>query len=66
MTAIGRATSALSATEPIAARLTSAVGYRYAYDAENARYAHPAALLIVTADGRLSRVLSGSPSPATT
>jgi protein SCO1 len=59
MTAIGRATLALSATEPIATQLTSAVGYRYLYDPENARYAHPAAILIVTASGRLSRVLSG-------
>ena len=43
-TAIGRATTALIATEPIAARLTSAVGYHYAYDAESGRYAHPVAL----------------------
>ena len=58
-TAVGRATTALMASEPVAARLTSAIGYHYAYDAENARYAHPVALLVVTANGRLSGVLSG-------
>ena len=58
-TAVGRATTALLASEPVVARLTSAVGYHYAYDAANARYAHPVALLVVTAKGRLSRVLSG-------
>ncbi len=56
---IGQATTALMASEPIAARLTSAVGYHYAYDPALARFAHPAALLVVTSDGRLSRVLSG-------
>lgn len=58
-TAVGRATTALMASEKVAARLTSAVGFHYAYDAALARFAHPAALLVVTADGRLSRVLSG-------
>ena len=58
-TAVGRATTALMASEPVAARLTAAVGYHYVYDAALARYAHPAALLVVAADGRLSRVLSG-------
>ena len=58
-TAVGRATTAVTASEPVVQRLTSAVGYHYAYDEERARYAHPAALLVVAADGRLSRVLSG-------
>jgi protein SCO1/2 len=40
-------------------QLTSSLGYHFAYDAENTRYAHPAALLIVTPDGRLSRLLTG-------
>ena len=56
---VGRATSALIASAPTAKRLTSAVGFHYAYDAAAARYAHPAALLVVAADGRLSRLLSG-------
>jgi len=58
-TPVGRATVALMASEPVAAKLTEAVGYHYAYDAERGRYAHPVALLVVGADGRLSRVLSG-------
>ena len=56
---VGRATTAVTASEPVIARLTSAVGYSYAYDAERRRYAHPVALLVVASDGRLSRVLSG-------
>ena len=58
-TPVGRATTALIASAPVVARLTAAVGYHYAYDAERGRYAHPVALLVVTANGRLSRVLSG-------
>jgi protein SCO1/2 len=58
-TPVGRATTALIASEPVASQLTGAVGYHYAYDAERGRYAHPVALLVVAADGRLSRVLSG-------
>ena len=56
---VGRATKTLMASEEVAARLTSAVGYHYAYDPALGRFAHPAALLVVTSDGRLSRVLSG-------
>jgi protein SCO1/2 len=58
-TPVGRATTALRVSDPIAASLMSAVGYHYAYDPERARYAHPVALLVVTATGRLSRVLPG-------
>ena len=56
---VGRATRALIASDEVAARLTSAVGFHYAYDPALGRFAHPAALLVVTSDGRLSRVLSG-------
>ena len=56
---VGRATAALRAPPDVVARLTAAVGYHYVYDAEHERYAHPAVLLVVGADGRLSRVLSG-------
>lgn len=58
-TAVGRATTALMATEPVAGRLEAAVGYHAVYDDALGRYAHPAALFVVAADGRLSRVLSG-------
>ena len=56
---VGRATAALTASPRAAERLMSAVGYHAEYDAAAARYAHPAVLLVVAADGRLSRVLSG-------
>ena len=59
-TPVGRATTALIASEPVAARLTPAVGYHYAYDAEQTHAMRiRSRLLVVTADGRLSRVLSG-------
>ena len=39
--------------------LTSAVGFRYAYDAQIDQFAHPAAITILTNDGRISRYLYG-------
>jgi protein SCO1/2 len=38
---------------------TRAVGYNFAYDAGTDQFAHPAAVLVVTAAGRVTRVLSG-------
>ncbi len=58
-TPIGKATTALVASGKVAALLTSAVGFHYAYDPALGRFAHPAALLVVTSEGRLSRVLAG-------
>jgi protein SCO1 len=40
-------------------RVTKAVGFRYAWDAETKQYAHPAGTVIATADGRVSRYLFG-------
>jgi protein SCO1/2 len=40
-------------------RLTDAVGFRYAYDAEIDQFAHPAAITLLTGDGRISRYLYG-------
>ncbi|WP_210209852.1 SCO family protein [Pseudolabrys taiwanensis] len=37
---------------------TQAIGYRYTYDAEHDQYAHPAAILAVSGDGRVVRVVS--------
>jgi len=45
-------------SESIAA-LTSAVGFRYAYDEKIDQYAHPAAITVLTPDGRVSRYLFG-------
>jgi protein SCO1/2 len=39
--------------------LTRAVGFRYAYDKAIDQYAHPAAITVLTADGRVSRYLYG-------
>ena len=39
------------------ARMTSALGYGYAYDAEADRFAHPAARFILDRDGTLSQVI---------
>ena len=49
---------ALVATGPEVARLTQALGYRFAFDADTDSFAHPAAALLITADGRVARVLS--------
>ena len=38
--------------------LTGALGYRALYDADTDSFAHPAAALLLTADGRVARVLS--------
>lgn len=39
--------------------VTTAAGYIYSYDAEQSRFAHPAAIFILTPQGRISRVLAG-------
>ncbi|APR76327.1 Cytochrome oxidase biogenesis protein Sco1/SenC/PrrC [Minicystis rosea] len=41
------------------ARLADEVGFRYAYDARTDQYAHPAAAIVLTPDGRVSRYLYG-------
>ena len=38
-------------------RLTSAVGFRYAYDAERDSYAHPAGFIVLSPDGVINRYL---------
>ena len=40
-------------------RLTETVGYRYAYDKQQKQYAHPAVIMILKPDGRVSRYLYG-------
>jgi protein SCO1/2 len=39
--------------------LADAVGFRYAYDAAIDQYAHPAAVTVLTGEGRVSRYLFG-------
>ena len=39
--------------------VSRAVGFRYAWDAETRQFAHPAGLVVLTADGRIARYLYG-------
>lgn len=39
--------------------LTSTVGFEYGYDAESDQYGHPAVVVLITPDGRVSRYLYG-------
>jgi len=41
-------------------RLADAVGFRYIYDAKFDRYSHPAGLMVITPQGKLSRYFYGS------
>jgi protein SCO1/2 len=54
----------LTGAEPEIRRLTGAVGFEYAYDPESKQYAHAAALVLLTPDGRVSRYLYGIDYPA--
>jgi protein SCO1/2 len=40
-------------------RLTQAVGFRYAWDAETRQFAHPAGVVVLTPEGRIARYLYG-------
>jgi protein SCO1 len=44
--------------------LADAVGYRYAYDAESKQYAHAAAVMILTPEGKVSRYFYGINYPS--
>jgi protein SCO1 len=44
-------------------RLTDAVGFRYAYDADNDVFAHAAGIVMLTADGVVSRYFFGTDQP---
>ena len=56
---LGAATRFVTADAPTVEALTSALGYRYSYDAEADQYVHPAAAFVLRADGRVVRVLAG-------
>jgi protein SCO1/2 len=57
--AVGNATTFLTADESTIEALTSALGYRYRYDAEADQYVHPAAAFVLRAGGKVSRVMTG-------
>jgi len=40
-------------------RVTASVGYEYSYDAEQQQYAHPAVIMLLKPNGRVSRYLYG-------
>lgn len=44
--------------------LTNAVGFHYAYDSASRQYAHAAAIMVLTPDGRISRYFYGVQFPA--
>ncbi len=50
---------ALTGDEAELRRLADAVGFRYAYDADVRQFAHAAALVLLTPDGKVSRYLYG-------
>ncbi len=45
--------------EPPIRRLTDAVGFHYAYDAQSKQFAHPAVAVVLTPEGKVSRYLYG-------
>ncbi len=44
--------------------LTEAVGFHYAYDSGSRQYAHAAAIMVLTGDGRIARYFYGVQYPA--
>ena len=56
---VASATNMLTAGRDTINEVSGALGYRFKYDAEHDQFAHPAAVLVLAADGRLTRVLSG-------
>ena len=49
----------LTGEEAAIQKVTEAVGFRYVYDAIIDQYAHPAAVIVLTPDGRISHYLGG-------
>jgi protein SCO1/2 len=59
-----RAWRFLTGAAPEIKAVTEAVGFRYAYDEKTRQFAHAAAIMVVTPDGRVSRYLYGVEFPA--
>jgi protein SCO1/2 len=53
----------LVGTEKESRRLADAVGFHYAFDEESRQYAHPAGIMVLTPDGKISRYLYGVEFP---
>lgn len=58
-TPLASATVFLTGDSASIGALAAAAGYRYAFDSAHDQFAHPAAAFVVTARGRIARVLSG-------
>lgn len=58
-TALARNTVMLTGKADAIGAVTAAAGYHYVYDKSVDQFAHPAVAYVVTAQGRISRVLSG-------
>ena len=56
--ALNSATTFVTADKTAIATITSALGYRYRYDADADQYVHPVAAFALRADGKVSRVLT--------
>lgn len=54
----------LTGDEPEIKRLASAVGFRYAYDPESGTFAHASGIMVLTAEGKLSRYFYGIQYPS--
>jgi protein SCO1/2 len=54
----------LTADQPAIDRLAGVVGFRYAYDPESKQFAHPAGIVVLTPEGRISRYFYGVSYPA--
>jgi protein SCO1/2 len=53
----------LTGDEPSIRSLSEAAGFQYAYDPASKQYAHPAGLLFLTSEGRISKYLFGVSYP---
>lgn len=53
----------LTGDQPAISQLTSAVGFKYIYDASTSQFAHPAGVTVVTPGGRLARYFFGIEYP---
>jgi len=57
--ALGAAAKFVTADAATVAALTGALGYRYYYDADDDQYVHPAAAYVLSAKGKVVRLLTG-------
>jgi len=49
----------LTGAEPAIRQLTSAIGFRYAYDEKTDQFAHPTGIVLLTPQGKVSRYFYG-------